>query len=386
MRITYASPNRPIHYHYAGAFQQAECLHSFISGFPRFSPRAPFPELGDRLIRRDQVQCLYLASLRWPVLPEAASDYLAWASKVWLDRCSLQPALDSSLFLFYNGCGLSTSRTLRNTPVIRVAEVVNSHVLQQEEILREEYRLAGLPYRGIYPREVATRTAEYDEVDFILCPSEFVRRSFLVRGFASERLIKNTFGFEQPALPPAHDKKDDVFRVLYVGSLSVRKGIRYLVEAFSRLRHPRKELVLVGPMSRPTGLEALSLPSEVRITGVLKGEELAAAYGSASVFVLPSVEEGLALVMAEALSYGVPVIATENTGADDLYVDGEEGFIVPIRDPAAILGRLQMLVDDPELRKRLGVAAKQKAASLAGWRMSGQRLVSQLGQMEAPRR
>lgn len=336
------------------------------------------PELGRCLLRRDELQCLYLASLRWPVLPASVSDYLAWASKVWLDRNCLRSARDSTIFMFYNGCGLATSRRLRDSPVIRVAEVVNSHVLNQDEILREEHRLVGVPYEGIYSREIATRTAEYEEVDYILCPSEFVRRSFLSRGFSPERIVKNPFGFEQPAQSMRQAKMDDVFRVLYVGSLSVRKGLRYLVEAFKQFRHPRKELVLVGPESRPTGLESLVLPDDVRIIGELKGSNLAAAYASATVFVLPTVEEGLALVMAEALSYGLPVIATENSGAEDLFEDGNQGFIVPIRDPGAIAVRLKQLADDPALREQMAEAALRRAADLAGWEVSGDRLVSQL--------
>jgi alpha-maltose-1-phosphate synthase len=386
MQITYASPNRPIHYHYAQAFARAGLLKAFVSGFPRFSPRAGLPELGDRMIRRDHLQCLYLASLRWPLLPEAASEWLAWASKAWLDRCSARFAAESDLFLFYNGCGLESARRLRHSGVIRVVEVVNSHVLQQDEILREEHRIAGVRYDGIYPREIATRTAEYEEVDYILCPSEFVRQSFLTRGFSPERIIKNTFGFEQPAAEPEAKRDDGVFRVLYVGSLSVRKGLRYLIEAFNQFEHPRKELVLVGPDARPTGLENLTLPDSVRRTGVLKGSALASAYASASAFVLPSVEEGLALVMAEALSYGLPVIATANTGAEDLFLNGKEGFVVPIRSSKAIAEGLQQLADDPDLRRRMSHAARQRAAELAGWRVSGQRLTGQLCRLVHPLR
>lgn len=381
MKVTYVSPNRPIHYHYAQAFERAGILKAFVTGFPRFSNRSVLPELGSRLIRRDHVQCLYLASLRWPVLPIAFSDYLAWASKVWLDQSCFKLSTESDIFLFYNGCGLHCSRNLRGSGVLRIVEVVNSHVLQQDEILREEHRIASVPYQGIYTREIATRIAEYEEADYVLCPSEFVKQSFVKRGFDPEKMIVNTFGFEQPAPNAERPRKDHVFRVLYVGSLSVRKGLRYLVEAFCQLRHPHKELLLVGPSSRPTGLENLTLPDNVKISGILKGVKLAEAYATSSVFVLPSVEEGLALVMAEALSYGLPVIATENTGAFDLYESGREGFVVPIRDSSAIADRLQQLADDSDTLVRMSAAASVKARDLAGWQISGDRLSAQLARL-----
>jgi alpha-maltose-1-phosphate synthase len=380
MKITYASPNRPIHYHYASAMNRAGLLHAFVSGFPRFSPKSPMPDLGARLIRRDQIQCLFLASLRWPVLPSVTSDYLAWASKVWLDVSSQAPASQSDLFLFYNGSGLRTCRSLRGSGVIRVVEVVNSHVLNQDSILREEHQIARVPYRGIYHREIETRLEEYREADWILCPSEFVRQSFVARGFNPNRLIKNPFGFERPGHPGGGPSKRDeeVFRILYVGSISVRKGLRYLIEAFRKFNHPRKELLLVGPTARQTGLESLSIPAGVKFGGVLKGDALAAAYASASVFVLPAVEEGLALVMAEALSFGVPVIATRNTGAEDLFEDGREGFVVPIRQPEAIRDKLEYLADHPAEREAMAEAAKARAQALAGWEVSGDRLCQTL--------
>ena len=98
---------------------------------------------------------------------------------------------------------------------------------------------------------------------------------------------------------------------------------------FAQLRHPRKELVIVGPRSEPSGLEGISIPDDVRFTGVLKGDDLSQAYRTASVFVLPTLEEGLALVLGEALAHGTPVIATVNSGGADLFTDGEEGFLVP---------------------------------------------------------
>lgn len=376
MKITYTSPNRPIHYHYAAAMHQSDMLHAFVSGFPRFSPKSPMPELGSKLIRRDQLQCLFLASLRWPILPTRASEYLAWASKVWLDISSQHPASLSDLFLFYNGCGLRSCRSLRGSGVIRVVEVVNSHVLNQDSILREEHRAVKLDYDGIYHREIATRLEEYQEADWILCPSEFVRQSFVDRGFNPARLIKNPFGFERPGRPAAvpAEREDGVFRILYVGSISVRKGLRYLIEAFRHFQHPRKELLLVGPVARKTGLESLNIPSGVKFAGVLKGDALAAAYESASAFVLPAIEEGLALVMAEALSFGLPVIATHNTGAADLFEEGVEGFMVPIRNPDAIRDKLDLLAGDRALREAMSVGARTRAKGLAGWAVSGERL------------
>jgi glycosyltransferase involved in cell wall biosynthesis len=379
MLITYAAPNRSHHYFYAAALARAGCLHKFVCGFSRFSPRAALPEVGDRLLRADHLQNLYLASLKLR-LPAAISDELAYRSKLWIDRLAEQPARESDLFLFYSGAGLNTARRLAATGVVRAVEAVNCHVLVQERLLREEHHRLGLPFQPFHPRETARRVEEYETADAILCPSQFVKQSFLEEGIPDERIFVVPYGLSLQDRAAA-DQPDDVFRVLYIGQISVRKGLRYLFEAFSRLQHPKKELWIVGPRTRQTGLDGIEPPPGTRFTGALKGEELARAYLGASVFVLPTIEEGLALVIGEALSYGVPVITTVNSGATDLFEDGREGFIVPIRASAALAQKLQQLADDDGLRRQMAGAARARAAALNGWDSCGEKLVAALGKM-----
>jgi len=94
------------------------------------------------------------------------------------------------------------------------------------------------------------------------------------------------------------------------------------------------------------------------------------------VLVLPSIEEGLALVQAEAMACGCPVIATDHTGAEDLFEDGTEGFIVPIRHADAIAARLQQLADDPDLRARMSEACIARVRRLGGWHEYGSRALA----------
>ena len=377
MQVTYTAPNRAHHYAYARALAEAGCLRAFVCGFSRFSPRAALPEVADRLIRADHLQNVYLASMRLHA-PEWISNELAYRSKIWMDWKSERPARESDIFLFYNGTGLRTSNRLKGTRTLRIVEAVNSHVLVQQRIMREEYARLGLRMREFHQRDVARRVAEIETADAILCPSEFVRDSYIEQGIPKERILKVPYGFApQTAVPPATSRGTG-FRVLYVGQIGVRKGLRYLFQAFEALKHPRKELVIVGPTTAVTGIEDIQPPAGTAFLGVLKGEALAAAYQSATVFVLPSIEEGLGLVSGEALSFGLPVVATVNTGATDLFDDGVEGFHVPIRDPAAIAEKLQMLADDPELLARMSAAALERTQSISNWDQTARKLVDKL--------
>lgn len=381
MRITYVSTNAAHHYRYATELQRLGCLDYFLTGASRWSPRAPMPHLGDKLVRCDFFQNFFLLSLALK-LPDPISNQLSRISNRHIDRAASLLAHYSDVFLYYRTTGHNTAKAIHSAsrPILCVMEEVNTHVDLCYSLMKEEYEKLGL---GTYSREFPDHSARlraYEEADCILCPSSFVRNSFLDRGFAEERLLKVNFGFTIPSMVHSRRDTDEIFRILYVGQIHFRKGLRYAIEAFRRFKHPRKELLLVGPLTKVTGLNNTILPEGVRFTGSLKGEQLEYAYANASVFVLPTIEEGLALVQCEAMAAGLPLITTSHSGADDLITHGLEGLIVPPCDATALLNAFQLLADDPDLRGRMGQAALRTASKLGGWDVSAARLVNSLQQ------
>jgi len=384
MLVTYVAPNRAHHYIYARLLAQGGQLQRFVSGFSRFSPRAPMPDLGDKLLRADHVQNFYLASLRlrWP---SVMKEELTYQSKKWLDLWARKDALRSDAFLFYSGSGLQTLKALKSTRAIGVVEAVNSHVLVQERILREEHDRLDLPLKGFHRREVDRRVREYELADGIICPSQFSRQSFIEQGMDPARVRTVPFGVDVVPFREKAPRSDGSFRVLFVGQINVRKGLRYLFEAFKKFQHPKKELWIVGPRTDQTGIADVSPPEETRFLGTLKGDDLSRAYRSCDVFVLPTIEEGLALVIGEALSHGLPVIATENSGASDLFTDGSTGYIVPIRSPEAITAKLQFLADNRDMLRVL--SERTLDHGLRTWEATGHKLIETLREiLEMPKR
>ncbi len=92
--------------------------------------------------------------------------------------------------------------------------------------------------------------------------------------------------------------------------------------------------------------------------------------------VLPSVEDGFGLVLAQAMACGCPVIGTENTGAAELVDDGCEGYIVPIRDVDVLAQRLQYMADHPDERAAMGRRALVKVKGLGGWHTYGEQAMA----------
>jgi glycosyltransferase involved in cell wall biosynthesis len=148
--------------------------------------------------------------------------------------------------------------------------------------------------------------------------------------------------------------------VLFVGQLGQRKGISYLMEALKRLAVPWK-LTLVGqPIARPPAMEKAL--SENTWVATAPHEEVLRLMREHDVLVFPSLFEGLGLVNLEAMSQGMVVIPTPNTGAQDLFKDGDGGFVVPIRSADAIAERLTQLGEDRALLARMSAQAQAVAA------------------------
>jgi glycosyltransferase involved in cell wall biosynthesis len=155
-------------------------------------------------------------------------------------------------------------------------------------------------------------------------------------------------------IPDEVGEPDDPPHVLYAGRLSEEKGVLELVEAARGL-----PLVVAGdgPLRR-------RIPGAL---GFVPHDELLQLYERAAVVVCPSRREGFGVVCAEAMAHGRPVVATAVGGLRDLVVDGETGVLVPPGDSAALRAALERLLGDPELRRRLGAAARARARSELSW-------------------
>jgi glycosyltransferase involved in cell wall biosynthesis len=185
-----------------------------------------------------------------------------------------------------------------------------------------------------------------------------------------EKLVVCPLGVNLDLFHPRQRPDDDVFRIVFVGQITQRKGISYLVEAFRRASIPRSELVLVG---RPIG----SADPWARIPGVrhiplMPRTQLPAVYANADVYVLPSLVEGFGLTALEAMASGLPVVLSEHTFGSDIVTDGVDGYVVPIRDPESIAERLRLLAADPDRRREMGRAARSRAEEHP-WEEAGRR-------------
>jgi len=152
--------------------------------------------------------------------------------------------------------------------------------------------------------------------------------------------------------------------VLYVGSLGQRKGLSYALDAVESLG-AQVSLTLIGRITAPECIPLRAAVSRHRWFETLPHPQILEQMSQHDVLVLPSLFEGYALVISEALSQGLPVIITLNTGGTVAVRDGIEGFIVPIRDSQAIAEHLQQLADNPDQLAAMRQSCLRRAAELS---------------------
>ncbi len=333
----------------------------------------------DKLKTFPYIQSLYKVLGRWDLLKETRFlKELSWWGRETLDRHVAKHLPESDVLFALASCGFVCGQKAKEKGMKYICDTGNSHIRYKDAILREEFKRWGESFPGINKRVVAKREFEYEAADMIAVPSTFVYRSFLEMGVPEAKLCKIPFGVDLRRFEKVSDPDPEGFDVLFVGKVSFRKGVPDLIDAFEHFSHPQKRLRIVGRMDPEMSryLNKHRLPDCIEFLSHIAQPKLKDIMSRSHVMVLPSIEEGLAKVQAQALACGCPVIGTTHSGAEDVFVHGKEGFIVPIRDSKTIAERLRLLVDNPQLRQEMSEAALEriKDMDMGGWAEYGNRI------------
>lgn len=289
-------------------------------------------------------------------IPGANSQYLSYLIRDNLfDALASRVLQPSNIFHGWNHMSLYTMRQAKKLGAKTFIERSSAHPAIQLALLKEEFERFGLSWPYCADWLVAKHTQEYEVADFIFVCSEFVKRTMMAEGIPESKLCLVDLGFDADRFFPG-EKSDDVFRVVFAGMISLQKGVHYLLEAFKRLRLPNSELVLVGGRGPDARYFLPEYEGIYRHIPFVPQHKLPIQFHQASVFVLPSLQDGFGMVVYEAAACGIPVIITENVGARIRHE--QDGFIVPIRDADALAARLFQLYEDENLRRTMGKEAQ----------------------------
>lgn len=267
-----------------------------------------------------------------------------------------------------------SSATLEAIPAARdlgikvVIERGSTHIAHQTEVLEEEYRRYGLTFQATDPGIIERELAEYEQSDAIAVPTGFAADTFRKRGTPESKLIVAPYGVDLRRFSPAANKHQDrPPRILFVGSVGLRKGVPALLRAFSRLKQTA-ELHLVGPVEDEFSSILAGLPLDnVVLAGPVSGEDMPMRLADADIFCLPSLEEGFSLAALQAMASGLPAVFSHAAVDAGLVTEGKVAMTVPAGDEAALADALGTLVADAGLRRDMGRAAREAVQDGYGW-------------------
>ncbi len=374
MKIALSTPGKFHTFDLARELSAHGVLSAVYSGYPRFK------------LRKEGLPSALIHTFPWVKAPLMAYPWSHRMPRSWMRQWqhlaatsfgnyvarNIQPC---DVYVGLSGSSLGAGKKIQLQGGRYVCDRGSAHISTQDYLLREEHMRWDIPFSGIDSRAIDIEETEYARADIITVPSTFARLSFIERGLPDSKLRVLSYGVNLARFQPVAKPATNGFDVLFVGGMSLQKGVQYLIQAFQKINHAAKTLTFVGVPSpelisvfRSRGL----WPRNTQVLGHVPQVELKKILSRSHVLVLPSIQEGMAMVMAQAMACGCPIVASRNSGACDLFVDGEQGFIVPIRDVNVLTERLQHLADKPHERDEMGQKALMLTQKIGGWREYGQ--------------
>lgn len=267
------------------------------------------------------------------------------------------------LFISWSSFGLETFE--QQLADINVCVRDSTHIEHQSQVLARENADYGIEFvRDELCIERELR--EYDLADHILVLSEFARRTFLDRGIPARKLKVLDLGVDTTLFRPREKlTPHQPLNLVYFGTLSLRKGIQYLLEATQNFSPELAKLYLVGPVERDFR-PILARYSHYEHFPALPHPELSKLVREMDAYVFPSLEDGFPNTLVQAMASGLIPITTEECGPAKFVIPDVNGYLIAQRDARAIRAKIEELANDPELVTELQLGIRDSFRPL-GW-------------------
>jgi glycosyltransferase involved in cell wall biosynthesis len=274
---------------------------------------------------------------------------------------------------------LETIKEAKRLGMVSVLERPNAHTRFAYEVVQKECERLGVTLpRGhehaYKPRVLAREEAEYESADFLLCPSDFVARTFVDQGFAADKLLRHQYGFNDSVFFPEAKPRDNNkgLTCLFAGGCAPRKGLHYALEAWLQSQAHKAGRFLVAGGFVPGYGERLSVqlahPS-VQVLG--HRNDLPDLMRKSDVLILPSVEEGSALVTSEGRGCGCVLLVSDAAGA--ICEHGVNALVHRVGDVQTLTRHLDMVNGDRGLLLKLREASLETVNEIT-WAAAGRKL------------
>ena len=260
------------------------------------------------------------------------------------------------------GFGASTKKILKKAKEKKIKTIyfLNSSSSGYQKIVEEEYNKLGLS--KLYfkePKMLTNRIIESIKMtDYIGVLSSSQKQTYIDDGFDESKMFLSLLGVDTSVFFPKKVEKNK-FVVMTTGNNFVRKGIKYLIEAFNSLKLNNSELWILGMNDKNLAKKIVKIEKNNIFIDSVNEFELPNLYNQASVFCLPSFEEGLPTVVPQAMACALPIISTHFV--NDIVINGEEGFIIEPGNTLILAEKIKFFYDNPNKIIEMGNKARIRA-------------------------
>lgn len=381
MKIGIIIKGRSWTFQLANSLNKSGNLYKLITTYPKFY----LNKYNVPLDKTNSVFFLYIfeniiSRFFHPILKKLKINYDPMVFVDWLADTIFSHFYLSKCDFLLVGFGASTKKIIqkaKNKKIKTIYFLNTTHTNSKyQKIVENEYKKFGLSEMYLKePISLSNRIHESIEMaDYIGALSTSQKESFIDAGFDESKMFLNLMGVDTSLFFPKK-VNNDKFIVLTNGNNFIRKGIKYLIDAFNSLKLENSELWIVGKNDINLAKKIVKIEKNNIFKNRLKYEfDLPTLYNKADIFCLPSFEEGLPAVIPQAMACGIPIISSHF--AKDIVTDGKEGFIIKPGNVIDIAEKIKFFYDNPKLRLEMGKNARIRAENSFSYDLIAKRIIN----------
>ena len=373
MKITISVPGRFHAFDMAKQFQKENILRQIITSYPASVAKkyGLEPTLVSSIVSKEIILRGYKKIVgKYPntiILNE------------WFDIiASLKINVDSDIYIIWSGFASHTIKKIRkqNPHAKIIIERGSTHIAFQNEILQYAYSFfpelrPTLPNPKVIEKEIA----EYNLCDYVAIPSDFVKKTFIERNVSENKLLLVPYGVDLSSFTLRKKKSKQKLEILFTGNFSVQKGARTFIEILKKCQPDGNfHFNIVGGIEKGLMryIQPFILNGLLSYTPHVPQSELNQHYQKADVFLFPSFQEGMAMVLLQAMACGLCIIASYNSGAGMLIQNEENGYLIEPEDVDEVISLLYLVQNK---HYEIGLKARVSVENGYSWDNYGEKII-----------
>lgn len=364
----------------AAQLQKHGVLHELIAGYPRWKLGSVEGVPDDKVTTFPWFLTPMMTLMKMGLGESGLAREFEWAGLKGVDRFAAKRMSGVDAVIALSGAGTASGAAIKKLGGRWICDRGAAHLEWQNECLRKAYDDAGVDWKGIDPRKIERELKEYSDCDCVYVPSNFVRQTFIDKGFDGAKVEVHRLGAVLPDVTfEVAPKKNERFRIIGAGQLGVQKGVHILEKALADLDFPFEMRWAGFPLPEANAIyQRMQSKEHLNLLGHLSFSDLRAELSQADLLVLPSIQDGFGMVVAEAMACGTPVVVSNAAGASEIVDDGLTGLVVDSGNSEDLASKIAWMHDHPAEREEMGLRARDSVRKLGGWDEYGRGVVASL--------